>query len=57
MQAFAVNRWSLQHGLVPLPKSARKERLIDNVKVAHFEISEEDMKKMDGLDEDLVTDW
>lgn len=50
-------RWSLQHGLVPLPKSARKERLIDNVKVGHFEISVEDMKKMDGLDEDLVTDW
>ncbi|ETS86182.1 hypothetical protein PFICI_00010 [Pestalotiopsis fici W106-1] len=50
-------RWSLQHGLVPLPKSARKERLVDNVKVGHFEISEEDMAKMDALDEDLVTDW
>ncbi|KAH8198618.1 hypothetical protein TruAng_007208 [Truncatella angustata] len=50
-------RWSLQHGLVPLPKSARKERLIDNVKVGGFEISDEDMSKMDGLDEHLVTDW
>ena len=50
-------RWSLQHGLVPLPKSSRKERVIDNAKVGHFEISEEDMDKMDQLDEHLVTDW
>ncbi|KAK7951020.1 aldo-keto reductase family 1 member E1 [Apiospora aurea] len=50
-------RWSLQHGHVPLPKSAQKERLIDNVKVGGFEISDEDVKRMDGLDEHLVTDW
>ncbi|ORY66194.1 aldo-keto reductase family 1 member E1 [Pseudomassariella vexata] len=50
-------RWSLQHGLIPLPKSVKKARLIDNVKVAHFEISAEDVAKMDGLDEHLVTDW
>ncbi|KAK8113907.1 aldo-keto reductase family 1 member E1 [Apiospora kogelbergensis] len=50
-------RWSLQHGHVPLPKSAQKERLVDNVKVGGFEISEEDVKRMDGLDEHLVTDW
>ncbi|KAI1872808.1 uncharacterized protein JN550_003682 [Neoarthrinium moseri] len=50
-------RWSLQHGLVPLPKSSRKERVIDNVKVDKFEISQDDMAKLDDLDEDLVTDW
>lgn len=42
---------------MPLPKSVRRERLIDNVKVGGFEISEEDMAKMDDLDEHLVTDW
>ncbi|KAK8137918.1 putative oxidoreductase [Apiospora sp. TS-2023a] len=50
-------RWSLQHGHVPLPKSVNRERLIENVKVGGFEISEEDVKRMDGLDEHLVTDW
>lgn len=50
-------RWSLQHNMVTLPKSAKKERLIDNVKVNGFEISEKDMVTMDGLDENLVTDW
>ncbi|KAI0102332.1 aldo-keto reductase family 1 member E1 [Hypoxylon sp. NC0597] len=50
-------RWSLQHGLVPLPKSAKRERLLENVQVGGFEISDTDMEKMDGLDEKLVTDW
>ena len=49
-------RWSLQHGFVPLPKSVKRERIIQNGNVGGFEISEEDMKAMDGLDEYLVTD-
>lgn len=47
--------WSLQHGYVPLPKSVRKERIVENGNIGHFEISAEDMKTMDGLDEYLVT--
>lgn len=50
-------RWSLQHGLVPLPKSTKRERLLENANVGGFEISDVDMEKMDGLDERLVTDW
>ncbi|GAB7342036.1 hypothetical protein MBLNU457_g0323t1 [Dothideomycetes sp. NU457] len=50
-------RWSLQHGFVPLPKSVRKERIVENGDVGGFEIDEGDMKRMDGLDEYLVTDW
>jgi len=50
-------RWSLQHGYVPLPKSVKKERIIENAQIGGFEIEESDMKAMDGLDEYLVTDW
>jgi len=50
-------RWSLQHGFVPLPKSVKKERITQNGAVGGFEIGDEDMAKMDGLDEYLVTDW
>lgn len=50
-------RWSLQHGYVPLPKSATRERIVANGDVEGFDIEEDDMKKMDGLDEYLVTDW
>lgn len=48
-------RWSCQHGLVPLPKSVQKERIIANAQIGGFEISREDMARMDSLDECLVT--
>jgi len=39
-------KWSLQRGFVPLPKSANEERMRLNLDVAGFEISDEDMKKL-----------
>jgi len=50
-------RWSLQHGLVPLPKSTRRARIVENADVQAFAISGPDMACLDGLDEGLVTDW
>ena len=48
-------RWSLQHGFVPLPKSVKPERIVENANIDGFEIDNDDMKQMDGLDEYLVT--
>lgn len=48
-------RWSLQHGYVPLPKSVKQARIVENSEVGGFEIEEADVKTMDGLDEYLVT--
>ena len=50
-------RWSLQHGFIPLPKSVTKLRIIENGDIGRFQIEEQDMKSLDGLDEYLVTDW
>ncbi|KAL5382211.1 hypothetical protein DPSP01_006612 [Paraphaeosphaeria sporulosa] len=50
-------RWSLQHGYVPLPKSVNKARIVENGEVGGFSIDDSDIKKMDALDEYLVTDW
>jgi len=50
-------RWSLQHGFVPLPKSVSKNRIQENCEIGSFEIDEQDMKRLDALDEYLVTDW
>ncbi|KAK5715394.1 hypothetical protein LTR15_010037 [Elasticomyces elasticus] len=50
-------RWSLQHGYVPLPKSVRQERIVENSHISQFAISDDDVKAMDALDEVLVTDW
>lgn len=48
-------RWSLQHGYVPLPKSVKKTRILANAEIGGFTIEDEDMVKMDQLDEYLVT--
>ncbi|PVF95086.1 Aldo/keto reductase [Serendipita vermifera] len=44
-------RWSLQMGYSPLPKSANADRVISNAQVYDFELEEEDMVKIEALDE------
>lgn len=43
-------RWDLQHEIVTIPKSSHPDRIIENSKVFDFEISAEDMARIDGLD-------
>jgi len=50
-------RWALQHDLVVLPKSSRKERIVENADVFDFEISAGDMATLDSLDENFRTCW
>jgi diketogulonate reductase-like aldo/keto reductase len=50
-------RWALQHQLIVLPKSSNEQRIKENADVFEFEISDEDMAYLDGLDENLVTSW
>ncbi|KAH8556234.1 2,5-didehydrogluconate reductase [Umbelopsis sp. PMI_123] len=50
-------RWSLQRGLLPLPKSVKKQRIIDNSNVFDFDISAQDMEALTNMDEYLVTEW
>jgi diketogulonate reductase-like aldo/keto reductase len=45
-----ILRWDLQNGIVTIPKSSRKERIIDNADVFNFELSEEDMGILNSLD-------
>lgn len=47
--AQVVLRWSLQHGFLPLPKSVHPERIEENAQLFDFELSEADMKVIDGL--------
>lgn len=44
-------RWSLQKGWIPLPKSDTPERIVQNMEIYDFNISNEDMETLDGLDE------
>lgn len=50
-------RWALQQGFSAIPKSAVAARVIENMKVFDFEISENDMEVLNNLDENLTTGW
>lgn len=48
--AQVVLRWSLQSGVVTIPKSTREERQRENAGIFDFELSEQDMAVIDSLD-------
>ena len=47
--AQVLGRWCHQHGFVYMPKSVRKERMVENAQVFDFELSEEEMAELDAL--------
>lgn len=49
--AQVLLRWAIQHQVVVLPKSQRKERIIENAQIFDFEIPADEMKILDGLNE------
>jgi diketogulonate reductase-like aldo/keto reductase len=62
--AQVLIRWSLQRGwvkssdpgandrFIPLPKSDTKERIVANIDLYDFELSDEQMKSLNALDKD-----
>lgn len=50
--AQIVLRWDLQHGVVTIPKSVHRERIVENAKLFDFNLSGEDMALIDALNQD-----
>ena len=48
--AQVVLRWLTQRGVVAIPKSVRKERIVENFNIFDFELSDEDIKAIKTLD-------
>ena len=42
-------RWELQHGIVPLPKTTRRERMAENADVFDFTLTDEEVAAVDAL--------
>ncbi|MDD1743941.1 MAG: aldo/keto reductase [Methanomassiliicoccales archaeon] len=50
-------RWGLQHGLVEIPKSTHKDRIVENANVFDFQISDSDIKEIDSIDRERRVSW
>jgi 2,5-diketo-D-gluconate reductase A len=48
--AQVILRWLTQRGVVVIPKSVHKERIIENFNIFDFELSQEDMERIATLD-------
>lgn len=45
-----ILRWHIQNDIIPIPKSSNEERIKENFNIFDFEISKEDILKIDTLD-------
>lgn len=49
--AQIILRWDLQNGVITIPKSTKEHRIIENASIFDFELTKEDMEKIDSLNE------
>ena len=42
-------RWSMQQGIIPIPRSSKPERIADNLKVTDFTLSDDEMRRIAAL--------
>lgn len=50
--AQIILRWDVQHGVITIPKSTKEQRIIENAALFDFELTEDDMNQIDGLNKD-----
>ena len=48
--AQVILRWLVQRGIIVLSKSAHKERMLENISVLDFHLTEEDMNSIASVD-------
>ncbi|MCH6470165.1 aldo/keto reductase [Sinomonas terrae] len=46
-----IIRWDVQHGVAVVPKSAHRDRMLSNLDVMRFTLSEDEMNALDALSE------
>ena len=49
--AQVILRWDLQNGVITIPKPTKEHRIIANADVFNFELTKEDMEKIDALNQ------
>lgn len=50
--AQIILRWNIDKGIVTIPKSSNRERQLQNISIFDFELTNDDIAKIDNLDRD-----
>lgn len=53
--AQVIIRWDIQKDVITIPKSSKEDRIASNADVFDFQLSEEDIKTIDGLNKNFRT--
>lgn len=48
--AQVILRWHLQRGIVAIPKSTHKERMVENINIFDFQLSDAEMREIAAMD-------
>ena len=51
--AQVILRWDLQNGIVTIPKSTKEHRIVENASIFDFELTEEDMARINEMNQNL----
>ena len=54
--AQVLLRWAVQRGVLVIPKSGDRERIVENGRIFDFSLADEDMATLDGLDRTAGTE-
>ena len=55
--AQVILRWNLQKGVVVIPGSSNPDHIKENTELFDFELTEEEMERIHGLDRNEKHDW
>ena len=55
--AQVILRWNLQKGVVVIPGSSNPDHIKENTELFDFELTEEEMDRIHGLDQNEKHDW
>ncbi|MCO8192891.1 aldo/keto reductase [Anaerofustis sp. NSJ-163] len=55
--AQVILRWNLQKGVIVIPGSSNPEHIKENTQIYHFELTNEEMEKINSLDRNEKHDW
>ena len=55
--AQVILRWDLQRGIVVIPGSSNPDHIKENLDLFGFELSDEEMERINALDRNEKHDW